>query len=59
MMRFYRKEKGLSQNDMKRLLEMKNVFSYQRLEKHPNPRLSTIAHIKKIIPEISIDYILN
>jgi len=58
-LRYYRKMKHLSQKDMMKLLGMKNVFSYQRLEKKTDPKLSTLMKIKKIIPEISIDYILQ
>jgi antitoxin HicB len=49
----------LSQKDMMKLLGMKNIFSYQRLEKKTDPKLSTLIKIKKIFPELSIDSILD
>jgi predicted RNase H-like HicB family nuclease len=57
--KYYRKKKHLSQKQMTELLKMKNIFSYQRLEKRTDPKLSTIMKIKKIFPEISVDYILD
>jgi len=59
IVKHYRKEKHLSQKQMTELLEMKNIFSYQRLEKKTDPKLSTIMKVKKILPEISVDYILD
>ena len=59
LVRHYRKVKNLSQNDVAEILGMKNIFSYQRLERKTNPRLSTLKKIKEIFPEISIDYILQ
>lgn len=59
IVKHYRKEKHLSQKQMSELLEMKNIFSYQRLERKTDPKLSTIMKVKKILPEISVDYILD
>jgi predicted RNase H-like HicB family nuclease/DNA-binding XRE family transcriptional regulator len=57
LVRHYRDEKGLSQKEMMRLLGMNNVFSYQRLEKKGDPKLSTMVKLKKIFPDMSIDAI--
>ena len=59
LIRYYRNKKQLSQEEVKELLEMKNLFSYQRLERKTDPKLSTLAKVKKVFPEISIDYILD
>jgi len=59
MVKHYRKERNITQKQMTELLEMKNIFSYQRLEKRTDPKLSTIIKVKKIFPEISVDYILD
>ena len=58
LLRHYRKKNNLTQTQLAKLLDMKNIFSYQRLEKKTNPKLSTLAKIKKVFPEISIDEIL-
>ena len=59
LLRHCRSEHKLSQNKVAKLLDMKNVFSYQRLEKKGNPKLSTLVKIQEIFPEFSIDYILG
>jgi len=60
-MKLRRREKGLSQRQAADLLEMKNIYSYQRLEstRKANPNLSTIAKIKNIFPEFSIEEIFS
>jgi len=59
MLRHYRTKNKLTQAEMMKILNMKNIYSYQRLEKKTDPKLSTIAKIKEAIPELSIDYILQ
>lgn len=56
-MKIIRAKKGLSQRQVADLLGMKNIYSYQRLEstRQANPSLSTIARIKAVFPEFSID----
>ena len=49
----------LTQKQVLEMLGMKNIFSYQRLEKNSNPRLTILAKIKKVFPEFSVDDILN
>jgi len=59
-MRMLRKQKGLTQSEIAKLLGMKNIYSYQRLErsKHANPSLTTLAKIKKVFPDFKVDEIL-
>lgn len=59
-LRMLRKKKGLTQNEIARILGMKNIYSYQRLErsKWANPSLITLAKIKKVFPELNVDEIL-
>ncbi len=60
-MKRMRSLKGLSQRQAADLLNMKNVYSYQRLEstKKANPSLEMIARIKRVFPEFSVDEILR
>lgn len=44
-----------TQQQLAESLGMKNIYSYQRLEKSGNPTLATISKIKKIFPELRID----
>lgn len=58
MVRFYRIKQGLTQQEAAKKLGFPNVYSYQRLETRKcNPRLETIASLKKLFPELSIDYV--
>ena len=60
MMRILRKQKGLTQSEIAKLLGMNNIYSYQRLErsKQANPSLTTLAKIKKVFPDLKVDEIL-
>jgi antitoxin HicB len=60
VMRMLRRQKGLTQSEIAKLLGMKNIYSYQRLErpKHANPSLTTLAKIKKAFPDFKIDELL-
>ncbi len=60
MLRMLRKKKGLAQSEIAKLLGMKNIYSYQRLErsKQANPSLTTLAKLKKVFPELKVDEIL-
>ncbi len=58
-LRYFRKKHNLSQSEMAKLLGARNIFSYQRLERKVNPRLSTLAKVKEVFPELPIDYILG
>ncbi len=57
LVRFYRIKHGMTQKQAAKKLGFSNIYSYQRLETRKcNPRLETIAAIKKLFPEFSIDY---
>jgi antitoxin HicB len=60
-MRILRMQRGLTQSEAAHLLGMKNIYSYQRLErgKNANPCLTTLARIKKIFPEFKLDEIVK
>ena len=59
-MRSFRKRKGLTQREIAKLLGLKNLYSYQRLErsKYANPSLTTLVKIKSAFPDFKIDEIL-
>lgn len=60
MVRYYRIKHGLTQQQVASKLGFENIYSYQRLEnKKCNPTLKMISQIKKIFPEISIDWALS
>ena len=55
LLRHYRKEKKISQTQMARKLNMNNVYSYQRLEKKTDPKLSTITKVKEVFPDFPVE----
>ncbi|MFH0898778.1 MAG: type II toxin-antitoxin system HicB family antitoxin [bacterium] len=59
LVRYYRIKYGMTQKEAARKLGFENIYSYQRLEaRRCNPRLETIASLKKLFPELSLDDIL-
>ena len=60
-MRMLRLKKGLTQKETAKLLGMKNLYSYQRLEssKQVNPSLTMLGRIKQVFPELKIDDLLS
>ena len=58
LLRFYRFNSKLTQKQMAEMLGMKNLYSYQRLEKRSNPTLSIIKKIHSVFPEIRIEKIV-
>jgi len=58
LLRFYRFNSKLTQKQMAEMLGMKNLYSYQRLEKRSNPTLSIIKKIHTVFPEIRIEKIV-
>jgi len=57
LVRFYRIKHGMTQREAAKKLGFPSIYSYQRLETRKcNPRLETIASLKKLFPELSIDY---
>jgi DNA-binding XRE family transcriptional regulator len=59
LVHFYRIQQGMTQQEAAKKLGFPNIYSYQRLETRKcNPRLETIALIKKLFPEFSVDYVI-
>jgi len=52
-------ERGLTQRETAELMGFDSLFSYQRLERKPNPNLKTLRQIKRVFPELSVDEVLG
>ncbi|NGX59127.1 MAG: hypothetical protein KR126chlam3_00272 [Chlamydiae bacterium] len=51
---------GMTQQEVATAMGFDNVYSYQRLEKRKcNPTLKIMSMIKRIFPELSLDYALG
>jgi len=60
LVRFYRIKHGMTQREAAKKLGFTNIYSYQRLETRKcNPRLDTIATLKKLYPELSVDFAMK
>jgi predicted RNase H-like HicB family nuclease/DNA-binding XRE family transcriptional regulator len=59
LLRNYRLNSNMTQKQAAKLLGMKNIYSYQRLEKKSNPTLTIINRIHTIFPEIELNYLLQ
>jgi predicted RNase H-like HicB family nuclease/DNA-binding XRE family transcriptional regulator len=59
LLRKYREDHHYSQKEIADRLGMKNLYSYQRLERRSNPSLSTLRKLKDVFPDFSLDYILR
>ncbi|MFW9874986.1 MAG: type II toxin-antitoxin system HicB family antitoxin [Candidatus Thorarchaeota archaeon] len=59
MVRYHRIKKGLTQKKASLELGMKNLYSYQRLEKRCNATLEMIGKLIKIFPKFSLDRIFK
>jgi antitoxin HicB len=57
-MKHLRNKHQFTQKQVADMLGMKNIFSYQRLERKANPSLSLLEKIKSIYPEFRIDELL-
>jgi len=58
LLRHHRSSSKLTQKQMAEMLGMKNLYSYQRLEKRSNPTLSIIKRIHNVFPDISLEKIV-
>jgi transcriptional regulator with XRE-family HTH domain len=58
-LRSARQANNLTQKQAAELLGMKNLYSYQRLERRSNPTLSILKRIKEVFPQISIDQLVE
>lgn len=59
LLKHYRKNRKLTQRQVSEMLGMKNLYSYQRLERRSNPTLKTIKNIHSIFPEMKIEKIFQ
>ena len=59
LLKYHRKKSNKSQKQISEMLGMKNIYSYQRLEKKANPSLQTIKKISSIFPYMKLDFILQ
>lgn len=60
LVRYYRIKHGLTQQEAARMMGFDTIYSYQRLESSDcNPTLKMLSKIKKLFPELSIDYIVG
>ena len=60
LVRINRIKHKMTQQEAAKRLGFSNIYSYQRLETRKcNPRLETIASLKKLFPELSIDYMMH
>lgn len=59
LLRHLRREHNHTQQQAAERLGMKNLYSYQRLERRANPSLATINRIRRVFPELSVDYVLQ
>ena len=59
LLRHYRKNHHFTQKQVSEMLGMKNLYSYQRLEKKSNPTLKIMKNIHSIFPDMKIEYIFQ
>ncbi len=57
-MRYLRRKHKFTQQQLADMLGMKNIYSYQRLEKKANPTLTLLEKVKQIYPEFNLDELL-
>ena len=50
---------NMTQREAAERLGMRNLYSYQRLERRSNPSLSTIKKVKNLFPDFSLDLVLG
>ena len=59
VLRRLRQERHFTQKEVADRLGMKNIYSYQRLERRSNPSLNTLQRLKEVFPGLSLDYVLK
>ena len=59
-LRMLRLKHHLTQKQVAQMLELKNLYSYQRLEssKKANPELKTLGKIKEVFPEFDLNLVV-
>jgi predicted RNase H-like HicB family nuclease/DNA-binding XRE family transcriptional regulator len=59
LLRNYRLNANMTQKQVAEMLGMKNIYSYQRLEKESNATLNIINRIHNVFPEIRLEYLFQ
>ena len=59
LLRHYRSSSKLTQKQVSEMLGMKNVYSYQRLEKKSNPTLHVMKKIHTVFPDMKLEHIFQ
>jgi len=59
LLRNSRAQRHYTQQEVAEKLGMKNLYSYQRLERRSNPNLATLRKLKRVFPDLSVDYVLQ
>ena len=59
LLRSFRASHNYTQKEVAEKLGMRNVYSYQRLERRSNPSLSTLQKLREVFPDLSIDCVLQ
>jgi len=59
LLRSARQASQLTQKQAAARLGMKNLYSYQRLERRSNPTLSLLKRVKEVFPQISLDQLVG
>ena len=58
-LRQLRLQHNMTQKEAAERLGMRNLYSYQRLERRSNPSLATIKKVKNLFPDFSLDSVLG
>ncbi|MBI9104735.1 MAG: type II toxin-antitoxin system HicB family antitoxin [Spirochaetales bacterium] len=59
VLRYTRRQHGMTQKEVAEKLGAKSLFGYQRYEARSNPKLSTIRKLLEIFPDFPVDLVLN
>jgi antitoxin HicB len=59
LLRLNRINSNMTQKQIAELLGIKNVYSYQRLEKKSNPTFNVMKKIHTVFPNIKFEYIFQ
>jgi predicted RNase H-like HicB family nuclease/DNA-binding XRE family transcriptional regulator len=59
LLKNYRLHTKMTQKHVAEMLGMKNIYSYQRLEKESNATLNIINRIHTVFPEIKLEYLFH
>jgi predicted RNase H-like HicB family nuclease len=59
LVRYYRVKNGLTQKEAAKHLGIKNIFSYQRLERRCNATIEIIGKLLSLFPELPLQQIFN